>query len=162
MPNKLTNEEIGALLGAFSDIRNELPAGILQTKLFKMGLIFSNLYVIFFTILYLLLMQNLLTVFKSELLGGDFLALFSGKTSVMFWLIASVNITVYFNIGFRIACLCSMIYFLNSTVDNIVLFKELGSQAETLYLSLFIFTVPLQALAMAVMLFTHKSSTEKW
>lgn len=162
MPNKLTNEEIGALLGSFSGIRDELSVGVVQTKLFKMCLIRSNTYVILFTILFLLLKEDLLIASNPELLGAGFLIAFSGKAAVMFWLMAGVNIAVYFNIGFRIMCLCSLIYILNSFVDSIVLFNKIVSVAGTPYLFLFIFTVPLLAGAMLAMLFTHKSSTEKW
>lgn len=162
MVNRLTNEEMGALLGAFSDIRKDVSIDVVQTRVFKICLIFSNIYVILFTIVYALMRENIFIASEPELLGESFLTVFNGKAMVMFWLMAGLNFALYFDIGFRTVCLCYIIYILNSSIDNGVLFLNMVSLSKTPYLSLFIFTVPLLAGAMAVMVFTHKSSTEEW
>jgi hypothetical protein len=159
--NKITNEEMGALLGAFADMQKELTVGIIQTTLFKVCLIFSNIYAISFAILYMLLRENIIIASNPSLLGEEFLAVFSGRASVIFWILASLNISTYFNIGFRIVSLCSVIYVLNSAFDNIFLFHEIISFSAAPYFSLYVLTNPVFAGAIAVMAITHKSSAEK-
>lgn len=160
-PNKLTNEEMGALLGAFADIRQDLSGAVNQTALFKACLLFSNVCVVLFTVFYILLRENIITASSPQLLGEGFLAAFGGKSFVMFWLLAGVNMSLYFNIGFRIVCLCGVIYILNGVVDGLVLFHDRISFSEAPYFSIFMATSASLIFAMAVMAYSYKTADQK-
>lgn len=160
-PNKLTNEEMGALLGAFSDMRKESSAEVVQTTLFKACLIFCNIYIILTSILYILLRQNIIVTLNPELLSEILLTAFSGKAAVLFWFLAGVNMSLYFDVGFRIVSLCGIIYILNSVADGLVLYHEMTSFSAAPYFSLLIATGPVLAGALAVMVLSYKSPTEK-
>lgn len=158
--NKLTNEEMGALLGAFSDLRQELSGSITQHTLFKIALLFSNFFIIFFFGLFILIQEGGVSAISQDLLVDEFFAVFSGKATAMFWILAIINISFYFNIGFKIVSLCGMIYAVNSVVDLFILFHEQISFLEAPYISSFILVSPMLACSIAVMVFTHKASIE--
>jgi hypothetical protein len=160
-PNKLTNEEMGALLGAFADMHQDLSGTVNQTVLFKACLIFSNVCVVLFTVLYILLRENIITASSPQLLGEGFLTAFGGKIFVMFWLLAGVNMSLYFNVGFRILCLCGVIYLLNGVVDGLVLFHDIIYFSEAPYFLMFMATSTSLIFAMAVMAFSYKTADQK-
>ena len=97
-----------------------------------------------FSIIYILLKNKLLQPLDANgLMTEDFLTVFDGRANIMFWLLVLMNMGAYFNIGFKIMCLISIIYLLNATVDNFVIFAGLVSFDDRPYLSAFIFSRPL-------------------
>ena len=140
---KLNDTEIGAILEAFSESREGKVRVKNQSTTLKILLAFSNVYVLGFSIIYILLKHNLLQPLDADLINEDFLTVFDGRANIMFWLLVLMNLGAYFNIGFKIICLISIIYILNATVDNFVIFAGLVSFADRPYLSAFIFSRPL-------------------
>ena len=140
---KLNDTEIGAILEAFSESREVKVRVKNQSTTLKILLAFSNVYVLGFSIIYILLKHNLLQPLDADLINEDFLTVFDGRANIMFWLLVLMNLGAYFNIGFKIICLISIIYILNATVDNFVIFAGLVSFADRPYLSAFIFSRPL-------------------
>ena len=140
---KLDDTEIGAILEAFSESREARAHVTNQSTTFKILLAFCNIYVLGFLVIYILFKNNLLQPLDANLITEDFLTVFDGRANIMFWLLVLMNMGAYFNIGFKIMCLISIIYMLNATVDNFVIFSGLVSFDELPYLSAFIFSRPL-------------------
>ena len=158
--SNITNEEIGALLGSFSDLRKELSAGITQATSFKAALAISNIYIFMFTCLFFLIRENIVPTFTPNLIAEDFLDIFGGKAIAAFWIFTILNISLYFNFSFNIVSLCATIYIVSSVFDLVALFHERISFQETFYLTLLITTSPVLIFSMVFMVFTHKASVE--
>jgi len=73
----------------------------------------------------LLLKNNFLDGFDEGLLNEDVFTVFDGRAHIMFWLLVSMNVGAYFNFGFKVSCVIALVYLLNNTVDNAVLFAGL-------------------------------------
>ena len=144
---KLNDTEIGAILEAFSESRDVKPRLKNQSTTFRILLVFGNIYVLGFSIIYILLKNKLLQPLDAGLINEDFLTVFDGRANIMFWLLVLMNMGAYFNIGFKIMCLISIIYMLNATVDNFVIFAGLVSLDDRPYISIFIFSRPLLFMA---------------
>ena len=144
---KLDDTEIGAILEAFSESREAKIRITNQSTTFKILLVFGNIYVLGFSIIYILLKNNLLQPLDANLITEGFLTVFEGRANIMFWLLVLMNMGAYFNIGFKIMCLISLIYLLNATVDNFVFFAGLVNLDDRPYLSVFIFSRPLLFMA---------------
>ena len=140
---KLDDTEIGAILEAFSESREAKARVTNQTTTFRIILACSNIYVLGFLVIYILFKNNLLQPLDANLITEDFLTVFDGRANIMFWLLVLMNMGAYFNIGFKIMCLISIIYLLNGTVDNFVVFAGLVNFDDRPYLSVFIFSRPL-------------------
>ncbi len=152
---KLDDTEIGAILEAFSESREAKARLTNQSTTFKLLLAFGNIYVLGFSIIYILLKNNLLQPLDANLITEDFLTVFDGRANIMFWLLVLMNMGAYFNIGFKIMCLISIIYLLNATVDNFVVFAGLVNLDDRPYLSVFIFSRPLLFVSIIWMAIVH-------
>ena len=140
---KLDDTEIGAILEAFSESREARAHVTNQSTTFKILLAFCNIYVLGFLVIYILLKNNLLQPLDANLITEDFLTVFDGRANIMFWLLVLINMGAYFNIGFKIMCLISIIYILNATADNFVVFAGLVNFDDRSYLSAFLLSRPL-------------------
>ena len=81
---KLDDTEIGAILEAFSESREAKARLTNQSTTFKLLLAFGNIYVLGFSIIYILLKNNLLQPLDANLVTKDFLTVFDGRANVMF------------------------------------------------------------------------------
>jgi hypothetical protein len=155
---KLDDTEIGAILEAFSESREAKARLTNQSTTFKLLLAFGNIYVLGFSIIYILLKNNLLQPLDANLITEDFLTVFDGRANIMFWLLVLMNMSAYFNIAFKIMCLIAVIVMLNATVDNLVLFTRLVIFEERPYLTLFIISRPLFLVAIIWMGIVYNSA----
>jgi hypothetical protein len=151
----LDDTEIGAILEAFSESREAKARVTNQTTTFRIILACSNIYVLGFLVIYILFKNNLLQPLDANLITEDFLTVFDGRANIMFWLLVLMNMGAYFNIGFKIMCLISIIYLLNATVDNFVVFAGLVNLDDRPYLSVFIFSRPLLFVSIIWMAIVH-------
>ena len=140
---KLNDTEIGAILEAFAESRDVKPRLENQSTTFRILLVFGNIYVLGFSIIYILLKNSLLQPLDANLITEGFLTVFEGRANIMFWLLVLMNMAAYFNIGFKIMCLISIIYLLNATADNFVVFAGLVNFEDRPYLSAFLLSRPL-------------------
>ncbi len=158
--NKVTEEEVNALLEAFNDIRESRTSGTAQSIKFKISLAFLNIYAILFVLLYILLKERLLNVSNQDLLNESFLAVFNGRAYVIFWLLAAMNISLYFNLGFRIVAVCCLVYVSNSTIDIFFVFSNMLNFSESPYFSLFLLTRPVFIVAIIFSIISYRSEIQ--
>ena len=72
------------------------------------------------------------------------------------------NVGAYFNFVFKVICLIALVYLLNTTVDNAVLFTGLISLDDRPYFSVFILSRPLFFVALAWMGLAYKDKLEDY
>ena len=155
---KINTTEINAILEVFAESR-EIKANIIkQSKTFKALLLLCNAYVVVFLVLYYFLNSNLLYAVDADLINGDFLTVFNGRANVMFWLFLGINMAAYFNLGFKVMCLIALVFMLNTTVDNVIIFSELISLDDRPYLTIFIVSRPLVFVALAWLALSFKAT----
>ena len=83
-----------------------------------------------------------------------------GRANVMFWLLVFMNISAYFNVGFKALCLISLVYTLNATIDNVVLFSGLLDFDDHSYFSMFVISRPIMFVVIAWMALSFRDSLE--
>jgi hypothetical protein len=155
---KINTTEINAILEVFAESR-EIKANIIkQSKTFKALLLLCNAYVVVFLVIYYFLNSNLLYAVDADLINGDFLTVFNGRANVMFWLFLGINMAAYFNLGFKVICLIALVFMLNTTVDNVIIFSELISLDDRPYLTIFIVSRPLFFVALAWLALSFKAT----
>jgi hypothetical protein len=157
---KVTDMEMSAILEAFAQSRDEKAVSIRQSKTFKALIIFCNIYVLSFIFIYFMLWNKMLVAVDPNLLSTDILTIFNGRANIMFWLLILMNIGAYFNFAFKILCLIALVYLLNSTIDNAVLFSGLFSVDDRPYFSVFIMSRPMFFVALAWMGLSYSDSLE--
>ncbi|MBT6344051.1 MAG: hypothetical protein HOJ51_11660 [Tateyamaria sp.] len=155
---KINTTEINAILEVFAESR-EIKANIIkQSKTFKALLLLCNAYVVVFLVIYYFLNSNLLYAVDADLINGEFLTVFNGRANVMFWLFLGINMAAYFNLGFKVMCLIALVFMLNTTVDNVIIFSELISLDDRPYLTIFIVSRPLVFVALAWLALSFKAT----
>ena len=155
---KIDNTEIDAILAAFSESRDIKVSPKAQSRTFKSLMIFANIYVFVFLIIYFFLQGNLLKAVDGNLMSEDFFAIFSGRGQIMFWLLVFMNLGVYFDFGFKIICLISFVYLLNATIDIALFFPDFINFSDRPYFLAFLLTRPLLIVTVAWLGLSHKSS----
>jgi hypothetical protein len=153
--NKVSDIEMSAILAAFAESREVKANSIHQSKTFMALIIFGNIYVFTSLVIYYLFGSNI-----HASLDADFTFVFAGRANVMFWLVVSMNISAYFNVGFKALCLISLIYTLNSTIDNVVLFSGLLDFGDHSYFSIFVISRPIMFVVLAWMALSFRDSLE--
>jgi len=157
---KVNDMEISAILEAFAESREDKAVLIDQSKPFKALIVFCNIYVLTFLVIYYSLKNNFLDGFDEGLLNEDVFTVFDGRAHIMFWLLVSMNVGAYFNFGFKVSCVIALVYLLNNTVDNAVLFAGLISLDDRPYFSVFILSRPLFLVLLAWMGLAYKDKLE--
>ena len=157
---KINTTEINAILEVFAESR-EIKANIIkQSKTFKTLLLLCNAYVVVFLVIYYFLNSNLLYAVDADLINGDFLTVFNGRANVMFWLFLGINMAAYFNLGFKVMCLIALVFMLNTTVDNFIIFYGLISLNDRPYLSVFVISRPLFFVGLAWLALSFKDTLD--
>lgn len=157
---KVNDMEISAILEAFAESREDKAVLIDQSKPFKALIVFCNIYVLTFLVIYYSLKNSFLDGFDEGLLNEDVFTVFDGRAHIMFWLLVSMNVGAYFNFGFKVSCVIALVYLLNNTVDNAVLFAGLISLDDRPYFSVFILSRPLFFVLLASMGLAYKDKLE--
>lgn len=141
--NRLNDNEISALLKAFDEVNETNASSLKQSTTFKALLISINIYFFSFVSIHFLSVNGLIDTPGQALENEGLRSALSARSHVIFWILSILNISAYFNIGFRTVCLTMFIYVLNTVIDNIVLFYELLSFEHRPYVTSFVFSLPL-------------------
>ncbi len=154
--NKLDDNEINALMVAYAESKDSNINPDRQSKIFKFLILFINLYVFFVLALYVLFRSNLIQAVDTALIDTDTSVLLDGRAHTFFWIIMLMNISVYFNIGFRLLCIIAVVSLLNTTLDYLVLIPGVFSFYERPYFSVLFASRPLLIFAIAWVGFSYK------
>ena len=157
MENKNINDlELSTILGTASDEFSNDKNNVVQSFTFRLTLSFINLYALILIALFFMVKGNLVLGINNNFLETEFLSVLNSRASLIFLLLISLNISAYFNVGFKYLCLTMMVYMINSAIDNAVLFSSFMHLTDRPYISVFNVTRPLFVIALLWVFIIHK------
>lgn len=157
MENKNINDlELSTILGTASDEFSNDKNNVVQSFTFRLTLSFINLYALILIALFFMVKGNLVLGINNNFLETEFLSVLNSRASLILLLLISLNISAYFNVGFKYLCLTMMVYMINSAIDNAVLFSSFMHLTDRPYISVFNVTRPLFVIALLWVFIIHK------
>ncbi|MDB9991315.1 hypothetical protein OAD94_02285 [Amylibacter sp.] len=159
MKNKNTNNlEFSTMLGNVSDKNSNGKNYIVQSSTFRLIFSFINLYALIIILLFFIVKGNLVGGIDNNFLNTGFLSVLNARAILLFLLLISLNISAYFNYGFKYVSLILLAYMINSAIDNAVLFSGFMHITDRPYFSAFSATRPLFIIALFWVLLIHKDN----
>lgn len=159
MKNKNTNNlEFSTILGNVSDKNSNGKNYIFQSSTFRLIFSFINLYALILILLFFIVKGNLVGGIDNNFLNTGFLSVLNARAILLLLLLISLNISAYFNYGFKYVCLILLAYMINSAIDNAVLFSGFMHITDRPYFSAFSATRPLFIIALFWVLIIHKDN----
>ncbi len=157
---KTNNREFTSILWNAPDKHSNDKDYIFQSSTFRLVLGFINLYGIILTILFFIVKGNLVGGVNNNFLESGFLSVLNARAILLLLLLMSLNISAYFNYGFKYVCLILLAYMINSAIDNAVLFSGFLHLTDRPYLSAFNVTRPLFVIALFWVMIIHKDESD--
>ena len=148
--------EIGLLLRDASTALSEEKIYIVQSLTFKVLLGVINLYLLLGFLLYLLVRGSLVDGINTDFLDQGYLSILNTRATVVLVLLMIMNISAYYNYGFKYLNIILFIYMLNSAIDTAILFSGFSQIAERPYFSVFQLSRPLFLICVIWIGFVHK------
>ncbi len=159
MKNKNTNNlEFSTILGNVSDKNSNGKNYIFQSSTFRLIFSFINLYALILILLFFIVKGNLVGGIDNNFLNTGFSSVLNARAILLLLLLISLNISAYFNYGFKYVCLILLAYMINSAIDNAVLFSGFMHITDRPYFSAFSATRPLFIIALFWVLLIHKDN----
>ena len=146
------------MLGNVSDKNSNGKNYIVQSSTFRLIFSFINLYALILILLFFIVKGNLVGGIDNNFLNTGFLSVLNARAILLFLLLISLNISAYFNYGFKYVCLILLAYMINSAIDNAVLFSGFMHITDRPYFSAFSATRPLFIIALFWVLLIHKDN----
>ena len=151
------NLEFATIFGNASNSQSKDKDHIVQSSTFRLILSFINLYALITIALFFLVKGNLVGGVNTNFLEqGGFLYVLNARAIILLLLLIFLNVSAYYNYGFKYACLVLIVYMLNSAIDNAVLYSGFMHLADRPYLSAFAITRPLFIISLFWVMIIHK------
>ena len=151
------NREFATIFGNASSSQSKGKDHIVQSSTFRLILSFINLYALITIALFFLVKGNLVGGVNTNFLEqGGFLYVLNARAIILLLLLIFLNVSAYYNYGFKYACLVLIVYMLNSAIDNAVLYSGFMHLTDRPYLSAFAITRPLFIIALFWAMVIHK------
>ena len=152
------NLEFATLFGNASNSQSKGKDHIVQSSSFRLIFSFINLYALITIALFFLVKGNLVGGVNTNFLEqGGFLYVLNARAIILLLLLIFLNVSAYYNYGFKYACLVLIVYMLNSAIDNAVLFSGFMHLTDRPYLSAFTITRPLFIISLFWVMIIHKN-----
>ncbi len=155
---KTNNREFTSILWNAPDKHSNDKDYIFQSSTFRLVLGFINLYGIILTLLFFIIKGNLVEGINNNFLETGFSSVLNGRAILLLLLLISLNISAYFNYGFKYVCLILLAYMINSAIDNAVLFSGFMHITDRPYFAAFNASRPLFIIALFWVLLIHKDN----
>ena len=161
MKNKKTNDlGLSAILGNASDEHSNDKNYVVQSSTFRLIFSFINLYALILMALFFMVKGNLVEGINNNFLETGFSSVLNARAILLLLLLIFLNISAYFNYGFKYVCLILLTYMINSAIDNAVLFSGFLHLTDRPYLSAFNVTRPLFVIALFWVMIIHKDESD--
>ena len=152
------NLEFATIFGNASNSQSKGKDHIVQSSSFRLIFSFINLYALITIALFFLVKGNLVGGVNTNFLEqGGFLYVLNARAIILLLLLIFLNVSAYYNYGFKYACLVLIVYMLNSAIDNAVLFSGFMHITDRPYLSAFTITRPLFIVSLFWVMIIHKN-----
>ena len=152
---KLKSNEIEEIIAVFNDVYATPSPSLRQSSIFGLSILFLNFYVLFFLLIFLAFKFGYLTPVEQALFDGPFSEIYSIRAYAQVFLLAAINITAYFRIGFKTTLLVAAVYGLNSMLSNQMILN-LEFTIDRPILMIFLMSRPLYFIALVVAWFSFK------
>ena len=106
--------------------------------------------------LFIIIKGNLVEGINNNFLETGFSSVLNARAILLLLLLIYLNISAYFNYGFKYVCLILLAYMINSAIDNAVLFSGFMHITDRPYFSAFSATRPLFVIALFWVMIIHK------
>lgn len=153
---KIINIEIGLLLRDASNVLSKVKDRPVQSLTFKVLLGVINLYILMGFLLYLLVKGSLVEGINTDFLDQGYLSILNTRATVVLVFLMIMNISAYYNYGFKYLSIILFIYMLNSAIDTTILFSGFSQIAERPYFSVFQLSRPLFLICLIWIAIVHK------
>ncbi len=153
---KIINTEIGPLLRDSSDALSKVKYRTVQSLTFKVLLGVINLYILLGFLLYLLVKGSLINGINTDFLDQGYLSILNTRATVVLVFLMIINISAYYNYGFKYLSTILFIYMLNSAIDTAILFSDFSKIAERPYFSVFQLSRPVFLICLILIAIVHK------
>ena len=158
MFRKKNDNEISFLLSNTTDEQSIVDGRVAQSSTFRILLGFINLYIILGFVLYLLVKGNLIVGVIIDFLDQGYFSVLNIRTTVVLVFLMVMNISAYYNYGFKYLSLILFVYMLNSAIDTNILFSNFALAAERPYFSTFQLSRPLLVISLIWVAIVHKDN----
>ena len=156
MKNKnINNLELSTILGHTDEHINE-KSYVFQSSSFKLIFSFINLYAFIIIALFFLVKGNLIEGINWDFLDQGYLSVLNTRSILVSILVISLNISIYFNYGFKCVCLVLLVFMINGAIDNATLFSNNMHLIDRPYFAIFNVTRPLFIIALFWVFMIHK------
>ena len=151
------NLEFATIFGNASNSQSKGKDHNVQSSSFRLIFSFINLYALITIALFFLVKGNLVGGVNTNFLEqGGFLYVLNARAIILLLLLIFLNVSAYYNYGFKYACLVLIVYMLNSAIDNAVLYSGFMHLTDRPYLSAFAITRPLFIISLFWVMIIHK------
>ena len=153
------NLEFATIFGNAPNSQSKGKDHIVQSSTFRLILSFINLYALITIALFFLVKGNLVGgVNTSFIEQGGFLYVLNARAIILLLLLIFLNMSAYYNYGFKYGCLVLIVYMLNSAIDNAILFSGFMHITDRPYFSAFTITRPLFIISLFWVMIIHKNN----
>ena len=156
MNKKLNDEEYHAFLQMFDGQSVQIRRLSTQSKYFIFSFHFVNLYSLSFICIFFLMSRMFVDLIDKSIFTEGYISVLNARAYASFWLLAGMNIAFYFGFYFRFFVVLMLMYLLNATIDQTLLFYMHYNFEQTPILLTFYFTRPFLILALLMTLFRYK------
>jgi len=153
---KIVNIETGLLLRDASNVLSKAKGRSVQSLTFKVLLGIINLYILIGFLLYLLVKGSLVDGVNTDFLDQGYLSILNTRATVVLVFLMIMNMSAYYNYGFKYLSIILFIYMLNSAIDTTILFSGFSQIAERPYFSVFQLSRPLFLICLIWTAIVHK------
>jgi hypothetical protein len=153
---KIVNIETGLLLRDASNVLSKVKGRSVQSLTFKVLLGIINLYILIGFLLYLLVKGSLVDGVNTDFLDQGYLSILNTRATVVLVFLMIMNMSAYYNYGFKYLSIILFIYMLNSAIDTTILFSGFSQIAERPYFSVFQLSRPLFLICLIWIAIVHK------
>lgn len=154
---KINSAEIALLFRDISDVRSKEKGRTAQSSTYKLLLGFINLYVLLGFVLLLLVKGNLINGINTNFLDQGYFSILNTRATVVLVFLMIMNISAYYNYGFKYFSLILCVYMLNSAIDITIIFSESTKMAERPYFWVFQLSKPLFVICLIWIVIVHKN-----
>jgi hypothetical protein len=155
MNKKLNDEEYHAFLQMFDGQSVQIRRLSTQSKIFRLSFRFVNIYSFSFICIFFLMTKFFADAINKDILTEGYVVVLSARAYISLWLLAGFNIAYYFSFYFRFFVVLMLMYLLNATIDQTLLFLLHYDYAQKPILAAFYLTRPFFIFALIVTLFKY-------
>lgn len=155
MKKKLSEEEIHAFLNMFDKASVQIRRLSTQSRAFRFSLIFTNVYTVGFILFFYVVSRFFSDFINSDVFTEGYVNVLNSRAYTSLWLIAAINISYFFNFYFRFFAVLMLMYVVNASIDQTLMFVMHYTFTELSLILIFYFTKPLMIAALVVMMMSY-------